>query len=276
MADERTFTCFSVGSIAGTYQEIYVPRIFIPWARLLLERAALRPGEAVLDVATGPGTVARIAAEQVGPQGRVVGADFSEAMIAIAKAKPAVPRGATVEYVVSPAAPLPVKDETFDVVTCQQGLQFFPDRGAAVREMYRALKPGGRVIAAVWREIALQPHFAAVDAALRECLPAEQVEPFGAPFRWPSAEALEAAFTDEGFIGVSVEVVRHPVTYEGGVAQLFAALAASPIANTIAGLDTDTTARLRSAVARHLAPLLIDGQVRTQMVSNLATATKRV
>jgi SAM-dependent methyltransferase len=276
VADERTFTCFSVGSIAGTYQEIYVPRIFIPWARLLLERAALRPGEAVLDVATGPGTVARIAAEQVGPQGRVVGADFSEAMIAIAKAKPAVPRGATVEYVVSPAAPLPVKDETFDVVTCQQGLQFFPDRGAAVREMYRALKPGGRVIAAVWREIALQPHFAAVDAALRECLPAEQVEPFGAPFRWPSAEALEAAFTDEGFIGVSVEVVRHPVTYEGGVAQLFAALAASPIANTIAGLDTDTTARLRSAVARHLAPLLIDGQVRTQMVSNLATATKRV
>lgn len=274
VADERTFTCFSVGSIAGTYQEIYVPRIFIPWARLLLERAALRPGEAVLDVATGPGTVARLAAEQVGPQGRVVGADFSEAMIAIAKAKPAVPRGATVEYVVSPAAPLQVDDEAFNVVTCQQGLQFFPDRGAAVREMYRALKPGGRVIAAVWREIALQPHFAAVEAALRECLPADQVEPFGAPFRWPSTAALGAAFTDEGFANVSVEVVHHPVTYEGGVAQLFAALAASPIASTIGDLDPATSARLRSAVARHLAPLAIDGQVRTQMVSNLVTATK--
>jgi SAM-dependent methyltransferase len=272
VANEPTFTCFSVGSIAGTYQEIYVPRIFIPWARLLLERAALRPGEAVLDVATGPGTVARIAAEKVGPQGRVVGADFSEAMIA--RAKPASPRAATVDYIVSPAAPLPVKDETFDVVTCQQGLQFFPDRGAAVREMYRALKPGGRVIAAVWREIAFQPHFAAVDAALRECLPADQVEPFGAPFRWPSAEALEAAFTDEGFTSVAVELVPHPVTYEGGVAQLFAALAASPIAGTIAALDADTTARLRSATARHLAPLVVDGQVRTQMVSNLVTATK--
>jgi SAM-dependent methyltransferase len=274
VADQRTFTCFSVGSVAGTYQEIFVPRIFIPWARLLLERAALRPGEAVLDVATGPGTVAQIAAEQVGPEGRVVGADFSEAMIAIARAKPALPRAATVDYVVSPAAPLQVDDEAFDVVTCQQGLQFFPDRGAAVREMYRALKPGGRAIAAVWREIALQPNFAAVDAALRECLPADQVEPFGAPFRWPSAEALEAAFTPEGFIGVAVELVRHPVTYEGGVAQLFAALAASPIASTIAGLDNDTAARLRNATARHLAPLVIDGQVRTQMVSNLVTATK--
>lgn len=274
MAEERTFTCFSVGSVAGTYQEIFVPRIFIPWARLLLKRAALRPAEAVLDVATGPGTVARIAAEQVGSQGRVVGADFSEAMIAIARAKPALPRAATVEYVVSPAAPLQVDDEAFDVVTCQQGLQFFPDRGAAVQEMYRALKPGGRVIAAVWREIALQPNFAAVDAALRECLPADQVEPFGAPFRWPSAEALEAAFTHERFTSVSVELVRHPVTYEGGVAQLFAALAASPIAGTIAGLDNDTAARLRSAVDRHLAPIVVDGQVRTEMVSNLVVATK--
>lgn len=276
VADERTFSCFSVGSIAGTYEEIYVPRIFIPWAKLLLDRAALRPGEAVLDIATGPGTVARIAAEQVGPQGRVVGADFSEAMIAIARAKPASARAATVEYVVSPAAPLTVADAAFDVVTCQQGLQFFPDRAAAVREMSRALKPGGRVVAAVWREIALQPSFAALDAALRECLPPDQVEPYGAPFRWPSAAALKAVFTNEEFTGVSVIEPRQPLTYEGGIAQVIATLAASPIAGTIAGLDAETSARLRRAAAGHLAPLVVDGQVRTQMVSNLVTASKRV
>ena len=274
MADERTFSCFSVGSIAGTYEEIYVPRIFIPWAALLLDRAALRPGEAVLDIATGPGTVARIAAEQVGPQGRVVGADFSEAMIAIARTKAPVPRAAKIEYVVSPAAPLAVEDAAFEVVTCQQGLQFFPDRAAAVREMYRALKPGGRVVAAVWREIALQPSFAALDAALRECLPADQADPYGAPFRWPSAAALKIAFTDQGFTGVSVTELRQPLTYEGGIAQAIATLAASPIAGTIAGLDADTGSRLRSAAARHLAPLVANGQVRTQMVSNLLTANK--
>jgi ubiquinone/menaquinone biosynthesis C-methylase UbiE len=274
VADERTFSCFSVGSIAGTYEEIYVPRIFIPWAGLLLKRAALRPGEFVLDIATGPGTVARIAAEQVGPQGRVVGADFSEAMIAIARTKASVPGSAKIEYVVSPAAPLTVEDAAFDVVTCQQGLQFFPDRAAAVREMYRALKPGGRVVSAVWCEMALQPSFAALDAALRECLPADQVELYGAPFRWPSAAALKAAFTDQGFTGVSVAELRHPLTYEGGIAQVVATLAASPIANTITGLDAETGARLRAAAARHLAPLVADGQVRTQMVSHLVTATK--
>ncbi len=274
MADERAFSCFSVGSVAGTYDEIYVPRIFIPWARLLLERAALRAAEAVLDVATGPGTVARLAAEQVGPQGRVVGADFSEAMIAIARAKPPSSGAAPIEYLVSPAAPLEVDDEAFDVVTCQQGLQFFPDRAAALKEMYRALKPGGRVVAAVWREIALQPSFAALDAALHECLPADQAGPYGAPFRWPSAEALEAAFTDQGFRSVSVAQVRHPLTYEGGVEQVIAALAASPIAATIAALDSEAAAQLRSAAVRHLEPLLVGGQVRTQMVSNLVTAKK--
>ncbi len=109
MDDARALSCFSVGSVAGAYDEIYLPRIFIPWARLLLERAALRPGEAVLDIATGPASVARIAAEQVGPRGRVVGADFSEAMIAIARTKPPSAGSATIDYVVSPAAPLEVE-----------------------------------------------------------------------------------------------------------------------------------------------------------------------
>ncbi len=274
VANEGAASCFSVGSVACTYDEIYVPRIFIPWARLLLERAALRPGEAVLDIATGPGTVARLAAEQVGPQGRVVGADFSEAMIAIAKAKPQTAGAARIEYVVSPAAPLPVEDAVFDVVTCQQGLQFFPDRAAAIREMHRVLKPGGRVAAAVWREIAFQPPFAALDAALRECLPAYQAEPYGLPFRWPKAAELVEACRDQGFADLSVTEVRRTLTFEGGVAQFISSLAASPLATTVAQLDAQTRARLWSAAERRLATLVVDGQVRTEMVSNLITARK--
>jgi hypothetical protein len=69
--------------------------------------------------------------------------------------------------------------------------------------------------------------------------------------------------------------VRHPLTYEGGVPQVIATLAASPVAATVAALDSETAARLRSAAARHLEPLVVGGQVRTQMVSNLLSATKR-
>src|SRR5260370_1582247 len=247
MPDQGAASCFSVVSVAGAYDEIYLPRIFIPWARLLLERAALRPGETVLDVATGPGTVARLAAEQVGPQGRVVGADLSEAMIAIARAKPPSSGSVTIEYLVSPAAPLAVEDGVFDVVTCQQGLQFFPDRAAALREMHPAPKPGGRVVAAVWREIALQPYFAAMDGALRECLPADQAEPYGAPFRWPRAVEVEATFRAGRFANVSVAEVRHPLTFDVVIAQAVSALAASPIATTIAKLDPEMLYRLRNS-----------------------------
>src|SRR6202022_3546762 len=230
VADQGRASCFSVGSVAATYDDIYLPRIFIPWASLSLQRTALRAGEAVLDVATGPGTVARLAAEQVGSQGRVLGTDFSEAMIAIARAKPQPAGAATIEYLVSAAAPLAADDGAFDVVTCQQGLQFFPDRPAAIREMNRALKPGGRVAAAVWREIALQPYFAAMDAALRECLTADQAEPYGAPFRWSRAADLVDAFREQGFGAMSVEELRRPLTFEGGIAQAISALDPSPAA----------------------------------------------
>src|SRR5438552_3789103 len=104
MAEGTVFGCFSIGSVAATYDEIYVPRIFIPWARLLLERADLSPGESLLDVATGPGTVARLAAEQVGPRGRVLGTDISAAMIGIAQKKAIAGEAAAIEYLVAPGA----------------------------------------------------------------------------------------------------------------------------------------------------------------------------
>jgi SAM-dependent methyltransferase len=275
MTETPVFGCFSIGSVAATYEEIYVPRIFIPWARLLIDRARLKPAETLLDVATGPGTVARLAAERVGRQGRVVGTDLSPAMVEIARAKPTSSESAAIEYLVAPAAPLPVDDGAFDLVTCQQGLQFFPDRGAALREMHRALKPGGRLVAAVWREIALQPSFAAIDAALRECLPAQAAEPFGAPFRWPSADDLRAALEDGGFEDVAIEEHHLPLVYEGGISQALSTLAASPVATTVAGLGAEDRAQLWRAGERRLQPLVAGTAVRTQMVSHLAIASRR-
>ena len=274
MAEPPVGACFSVGSIAETYEDIYVPRIFIPWARLLADVAQLRPGEAVLDIATGPGSVARVAAERVGPNGRVVGSDISEAMIGIARQKPQLTEAAPIEYLIGPAAPLPVEDASFNVVLCQQGLQFFPDPVAALREMYRVLKPGGRVALAVWREIAMQPSFAAVDAALRECLPPDLADPYGAPFRGPDAQRLTSLATDAGLSDVRVEAHRLPLVLEGGPHQILAALAASPIAATVAELDASTRGHLWAAATRRLEPLVRDGKLRTEMVSNIVTGRR--
>jgi len=104
MTDATRFQ-FNNPSVPKAYNEFFVPRLFEPWAKVLLEGADLRRGESVLDVATGPGTVARLAAVRLGAEGRVVATDIAQPMLDIAKAK-APPGGAPIEYLNSPAAPL--------------------------------------------------------------------------------------------------------------------------------------------------------------------------
>jgi len=150
------------------YAEVMVPRIFGPWGNKLLGELGLAPGEAVLDVACGPGTVTRLAAALSGPTGRVTGCDLSPAMLGIAAGLGPVAGGAAIEYVEAPADRLPVPDASFDVVSCQQGLQFFADRPAALAEMRRALRPGGRIGVAVWKRIEECPPFAVLAEAIRK------------------------------------------------------------------------------------------------------------
>ena len=101
----------------------------------LVEVAALRPGERVLDVACGTGVVARLAAQQVGTAGQVTGVDLNAGMLAVARAL-SPPPGATITWVEGSAVAIDLADVQFDVVLCQQGLQFFPDQPAALWEMH--------------------------------------------------------------------------------------------------------------------------------------------
>jgi ubiquinone/menaquinone biosynthesis C-methylase UbiE len=114
----------------------------------------------VLDVGCGTGVVARLAAHHVGPTGKVVGLDLKAGMLAVARSLPSLP-GVSIEWQEGNALALPFSAETFDAVLCQQGLQYLPDRPAALGEMHRVLVPGGRLALSLWRPIHGQPHRAA-------------------------------------------------------------------------------------------------------------------
>src|SRR5205809_6762902 len=120
-------------------------------------------------------------------------------MLDIAKRKVQPPTSAPIEYQQSPAAPLAAATGEFDAVLCQQGLQFFPDRPAALREMHRVLKPNGRAAIAVWAELERNQIFAAYHAALHATVPAELADLMMAPFSWPSGAALKDAAEEVGF-----------------------------------------------------------------------------
>ncbi len=157
---------FSDESLPAAYDRLFSASFFGPWARVLIELAGIRAGDAVLDIATGPGTVARLAAERVGTSGRVVGIDLSGPMQEVARSKPGEPGAAPIDFVQRSADDLQLPDGSFDVVVCQHRLQFFPDQIAALREMRRVLKPGGRVGIAVWAK----GYGRDIEQVLSECL----------------------------------------------------------------------------------------------------------
>lgn len=148
----------SVASPAEMYESFYGPAIFEPCTRVLLERVPPRPGEAVLDLACGTGQVARRAASLVGDEGRVVALDVNPGMLEVGRSLPRPP-GGPVEWVEGDAVSLDLPDRSFDLVLCQQGLQFFPDRACALKQVHRVLRPGGRIGVAVWRGIDHHPLF---------------------------------------------------------------------------------------------------------------------
>ena len=126
---------------AELYERYPARYILGPWAPLLVDAACLAAGERVLDVACGTGVVARAASKRVGPAGRVVGVDLNPGMISVARSLPAT-GDAPIEWLERSALDLRLENASFDAVLCQQGLQFFPDKAVALREMRRVLDRG--------------------------------------------------------------------------------------------------------------------------------------
>jgi len=118
----------------------------------LLAAAGLRGGERVLDVACGTGLVSFAAAHAVGPAGQVLGVDLSDGMVEAARLRAVRREVPNATFMRMDAETLALPDASFDVALCALGLMYVPDPEQALREMRRVLKPGGRVVAAVWGE----------------------------------------------------------------------------------------------------------------------------
>jgi len=133
--------------------EVYVREIdrrFRPIIDHLLARAALRPGQQVLDLGTGTGSVALSCAAHIAPDGHVIGVDISPEMLALARARASRSALPNVSFADGRAEALPVDGSSQDTVLASLSLMYVIDRAAAAREIARVLKPGGRLVAAVW------------------------------------------------------------------------------------------------------------------------------
>jgi demethylmenaquinone methyltransferase / 2-methoxy-6-polyprenyl-1,4-benzoquinol methylase len=116
------------------------------WRARAADEAQIGPGSRVLDVATGTGDLALELARRVSPNGEIVGSDFSEAMLALARGKAARYGEMELRFEWGDALELPYADDSFDAATVGFGVRNFSDRGRGLAEMTRVVRPGGRVV----------------------------------------------------------------------------------------------------------------------------------
>jgi len=191
---------------ASIYEAQLVPAIFEPLARVLIERVRPKLGESVLDAACGTGVVARLIAPTVGPSGMMVGIDFDPMMVEMAKRL-----APEIEWRQGNLQNLPFADEFFDLVVCQQGLQFLPDRNAGVREIHRVLRAGGRIVLATWTDLAKSPGHLLLFEALGATLGPDRARPTA----WSLSDETQLLnlVSEAGFVSVTTTIVSLQTKY---------------------------------------------------------------
>lgn len=254
-----------------SFPEIYELRLvgplFRPWAELTLDELALATGDRVLDIACGTGIVARVARERLNGTGYVVGVDLSADMLNVART---VAPG--IDWREGNASALPLHEgEQFDVVVCQQGLQFFPDKPAAVAQMRQALTAGGRLAVATWRSDDEIPFLRQLrGVAERRLGPIADMR-----YSLGNADTIEVLLRDAGFGDIKVRTVSRTIRFEDASFVRLNTMALVGMSAAGKELSDDERKRLVEEIVSDSASVIstsADPGLAFELSTNLATA----
>jgi SAM-dependent methyltransferase len=226
---------------ADRYESLWRSQL-APAQTELMASAQLRPGQRVLDVACGTGLVSLQAARCVAPDGDVLGVDLSGQMIDAAQARSCHQCLDNLRFERMDAEQLKLPDHSFDVVLCALGLMYVPDPEQALREMRRVLRPGGRMIAAVWGHrdrCGWSPLFAIVDAEV-----SSEVCPLF--FRLGLNEELARACSGAGLRVTRQCRVASSIDYDDADQACAAAFVGGPVALAWSRFDAAARTRVRA------------------------------
>lgn len=256
------------------YERYLVPAITSVWANDLLDRLAPKLDESVLDIACGTGVVARLA-EQRGHSGRLVGVDLNTAMLAVARTK-----SSTIEWIEGSALDLPLDTSSFDVVLCQLGLQFFSDRIAALKEMARVLKSGGRAGLSVYSAIERTPAAHGFVQALDKYLGAESSRTKRSEHLSCRAEEVCLWAKEAGFEVVDVATVTKQINFPSMLDYVRFQLTATPMAALLKDKGATEREQLVVCIADYAASrlepsMLAGGKLTFPQESFVLTASPR-
>ncbi|MDR3467611.1 MAG: methyltransferase domain-containing protein [Xanthobacteraceae bacterium] len=250
---------------------------FAPVLRALVTRAAVRPGERIIDVGCGCGASSVDLAQLVGPGGEVVGVDISAEMLARARAR--APATLPVSYLLADAAAHAFPPGASDLLFSRFGVMFFPEPVAAFRNLAAALKPGGRLTFACWRTPRENPFFiTALQEAVRFVprLPETPPDEPG-PFAFAAPERVRRILGDAGFAEIAVDPFDCDLDLAAGRGLAHArtvSLSIGPASRALAGHPAETVAAVGDAIAARLAQHQRGDSVLLAGAMWIVTATK--
>ena len=257
------------GNAAEQYEKISARYILGPWAPSLIEAAEIQRDERVLDIGCGTGVVTRAAAKKLGPAGHVTGLDLNKGMLEVARSL-GVSGSDNISWVQNSAIEIEFPDDSFDVVLCQQGLQFFPDQRKALRETYRVLRGGGRTYFSVWR--GASPYNDALGGALSQHIDQDTSQRYLASREVPDANALQSMFN--GFRQVSITPIEMEVRLPEIDQFILAHLRGMPVSGAVEALSEGAQSAFVETVVRDLSKFTDGSDVVVPDSINLVSARK--
>lgn len=266
----NTDTVFT-GSIPAIYDQYMVPLIFEPYALLVAERAAIFRPNHILETAAGTGVVTE-ALHRAIPEARIVATDLNQPMLDQASKRVG---GAKVEFQVADAQNLPFEISTFDLVVCQFGLMFFPDKVQGNREARRVLRDGGRYLLVVWDRVEKNLATRTAGRAVADLIPSGAAKFYErVPFRYHVREEIERDLKEAGFSDIEFETVELRSRAASARDVAIALVQGTPMRSDIEQLGPDLLGPATDAAENALIQYEGSGGFDAPMSAHIVTATK--
>jgi ubiquinone/menaquinone biosynthesis C-methylase UbiE len=265
-----TDTVFA-GSIPAIYDQYMVPLVFAPYAKLVAERAATLRPQRILETAAGTGVVTEQLHRAL-PEAQIMATDLNAPMLEQAARRISA---SNVRFQPADAQTLPFNDNSFDLVVCQFGVMFFPDKVRANSEARRVLREGGRYMLVIWDRIEHNLATMAAGRAVGDLFPGDSVRFYErVPFRYHDVGQIEQDLLAAGFTDIEYETIELPSRAASAHEAAIALVQGTPVRSDIEQIDPAMLGRATDAAEAALRQYEGPDGFKAPMTARLVTAIK--
>jgi len=262
---------FFGGSISQNYEDYLGAFLFEPYAADLAGRIRFDDIQRILELACGSGRLTRHIAESLPHTVSLTATDLSEDMIAVAKGKLSDDR---ITWAVADMQNQPFENGSFDVVVCQFSLMLVPDQARALSEIFRVLRPGGKLLFSTWTDLAYNRLWAIGDRVIKEALGKSPLLQDPGPFALDDAIAVQQLLSKTGFSGIRVATVTNTGEIESAEKAAYGLIYGLPVSLFIQKHQPEALPVILRTLQHQLAAGLGDHPLRTPQKALVFEAAK--